>query len=193
MSKGKMRKQGMDKRIRDTFISKDADSVGEFIIDDVIIPGIRSMLLKAGHGIVDSIFGNTSTGYNYGTSYSYRRRYDDEASYNTYRRRNRNRDDDHNDSRRHYSKSAKRSAQEIDVRTWQDADKIHNLVCDLFGRNEELTFFELVDILAGCDVDVPDTDYTDNEWGWNDITGFHVHYRSNGRAYIEIPRQVYLK
>ena len=53
----KVKRPGVDKKLRDIFISEDADSVGDYLVWGVIVPSIKGMIRDAGHGIIDGVFG----------------------------------------------------------------------------------------------------------------------------------------
>ena len=78
VANGTRKEPTLDRKLRNVFISDQAGSVGDFIVWDVIVPGIKGMLQQAGHGLVDGIFG--TGGRSRSSTYSYRRDYD-EPSY----------------------------------------------------------------------------------------------------------------
>ena len=103
-SEAKKQKVGVEKKLRDVFISEDAGGIGEYLIWGVFVPAIQNMLRDAGHSIVDGFFGRS--GYKSGGYYDYsrERRYRDEGkpSYRSYQyssRNKRDRDDDSYDRR----------------------------------------------------------------------------------------------
>ena len=192
VAKGTRREAGAGRRLKDVFISDSAGSVGDYLVWDVIVPGIKGMLQQAGHGLVDGIFG--SGGRSRGTSYSYNRssyRYDEpshRAGRPSYSYSRNEQAYDRRDSRRRRSMS-----DEVVLRSWSDAEAVRDGMIEYLERYGRVTVSDM-NGLAG----LSDRDFTDSEWGWEDISGAHIrtirNYFEDGDGYaLELPPPIYVK
>ena len=51
------RKQSLIKSMRDEFISEDADSIGSYLLNDILFPALRDLINDICHGAIDAAFG----------------------------------------------------------------------------------------------------------------------------------------
>lgn len=188
---GERRNPDMGRKLKDVFISDSAGSVGDFLVWDVVVPGIKNMLQQAGHGLVDGIFGSGGGRYNGHTSYSRSSRYE-EPSYRSgrpsYSYSRNEREYERRDSRRRRSMDS-----EVVLPSWAEADDVKTGLAEALERYGRVTVSDL-NALAG----LSDRDFTDTEWGWEDVSGAHIrtirNYYDDGDGYaIELPPPIYLK
>jgi hypothetical protein len=158
VSKGaiKTTKKPLSRRFADTFIKEDVDDVKSWMLTEVIIPGVKNLLLD---GLSMIFFGEVaSRKSSRGSSRSSRGSYRDySASYrSSSRSRERDRDqyldDDKLDYRNIVLNHRDDAERVVDQLKWRIEDQGSASVADLF---------DLVDI-AGR--------YTDNNWGWTRVS-----------------------
>lgn len=149
-------KESVGKRILKTFIKNDVQDIKTYILQDVILPGIRDGLLD----MVLAFFGEKnrrSSGYNYngGNVFNYRGCYPDNraSSNNSSNQNNNNRD-------------GKIRWQDVVIRDSRVASDVVEAMRD---RIREFGEASVADLLHYLNVD---SDYMDEQWGWtseNDI------------------------
>lgn len=179
----KKQKQSVEKKLRNIFISDDADNVGDYLIWGVIVPAIQGMLQDAGHGIVDGIFGRRGSS---GRSYDYhdysrrRRRYDDEPSYRTSRRSDRERSKDRDRDYEYERRRSSKNNTEVLFNTRSDAEEVRDT---LFEVIEKYGFASVSDINELCGFK---DDYTDRKWGWRNLNRSSIRSTRDGYL-LELP------
>lgn len=148
------RKKGIVGRIREVLFADDIENVREYAITDVIIPGLK-------HLIVDSV-----SMLVLGEAFGSRRERDrDRTNYATRFK--------YGDDRRRDSKSkreAKEEAEydEIIFRRASDAESVLDEMYDLLKENEYVSLKDFYD-LSGYKSSV-----FDDNWGWEDLRGVKV-------------------
>jgi len=183
-----VQKKSLGTKFADAFISDAAKDVKDYIIMDVIIPGIKDTIINCMEMI---FFGNTSNrrgrrssvGYSDNTSYRafYQSEYD---GYGAPRRRDR-RDRRYRDDEREFSRD------QIDYRNIvvRDKDSAKEIVSILRGRIEKYgeatkaDLFELIEISSTS---------VDNNWGWTDTRDIGLRRVSNGYL-IDVADAEYLE
>ena len=56
--KGKIRKRSsIFRSVKDEFISEDADSMGSYLLNDILFPALRDLINDICHGAIDAAFG----------------------------------------------------------------------------------------------------------------------------------------
>lgn len=197
VAQGSRGKVGLDRKIKNIFISDSADSVGGYLLNDVIIPGIKNMLLQGGHGLIDSIFGgrrnsgwnNWSGGPSY-NSYGYTSR-TDYSGYSGGRSYSYN-----GPSQPSYYDQQRRRPNDDCVRvypTWAQADEVKNLLSEILQRKQVVTIGDW-NYLSN----MQNRDYTDDNWGWYSVSAAKIyvvynHYQDGGNGYaLELPPPVYV-
>jgi hypothetical protein len=185
VAQGTRKDVGVDRRLKDVFISDNAGSVGEYLVWDVLVPGIKGMLQQGLHGAIDNIFGS---GRRSGSSYS-RSSYG-EPSYRSgrtsYSYSSRQRDD--RDYQGRYERGRRRTPDtEVVLRSWSDAEDVRDGLIDVLERYGVVSVSDL-NALTGQS----DRDYTDVNWGWDDVSGAHIrtirNYFEDGDGYaLELP------
>lgn len=167
-------KKPLSKKIMETFIPKDVKDIKDWVIFDVIIPGIKNLILDMGSM---AFFGESRR-----RSSSSRIRTDYRSSYggmgygSSPRRRREIRDEyDQKDT----------DYRNIVLRNREDAERI---VSELRKRVMEYSAASVADLLDL--VDLP-SQYTDNNWGWCDERDIGCRRVSNGYL-IDVGEPVYL-
>ena len=187
---GSSYKKPAGRKLADIFISDQADTVGSFIVEEVIIPGVKDALLDILHGSIDRIFGGTA----YGGYNSKRRRdtFDDDASWRKYHDRSRGRssygyDDDDDD---YYRLRRRRKSYEETVfgLNTNDRKKLHRVLERLTDIAREQRYLSIYDVKVTIGFDHADIDPEDNDWGWDDIRDLRHYKDYKGKYVIELPR-----
>ena len=150
----KARKKGFMGRIKEILFADDIENVKEYAITDVIIPGLKNL-------IVDSVAMLVQ-----GSAYSGRRRDRDErVSYSTkYKYGDRDRDD-RKDRRRRREEKEEVEYDEIIFRTISDAEAVLDELYDLLKKNDYVSLKDFYDI-SGYKSSV-----FDDNWGWDNLDG----------------------
>ena len=155
-------------RLADVFLPEDVSSVKEYILTDVIIPKIKSMLHDIGSEAWDSFWGISGRSGSRGTA--------SKVSYVSYDKYSRDKKPD----------SPRRSGvnyEEIVFPTRGDAESVYDRMselCDTFGNVSVADIYELAD--------VPNDNYTLNKYGWTSMEGAQVVRLSGGGFTIKMPK-----
>lgn len=177
--RGKIKKKSsIFRSVKDEFISEDADSMGGYLLYDILFPALRDLVNDICHGAIDAAFGGGS-GRSYrsrsrgGGSYiSYNRYYDDRD------RKRRDRDDERYESRRR-----NRDFEDFIFQYREDAEDVLDRMCDYLERFGDVPVSYFYDL---CGETVPG-DFTADDWGWTNLAGARV--RNVRKGYIiDLPR-----
>lgn len=189
--RGKVRrKKSVFSSVRDEFISEDADSMGSYLVHDILFPALRDLINDICHGAIDAAFGGGG-GYYRGSSrsrgrsrISYDRMYDDRRS-----RRNRDRDDDDDRPRRRRIPDCSEyifDPDEFDHPS--DAKRAaDDLLDDMADRIEEYGEVTVAWFLDQVGEDLTGT-WNAEDWGWTNLVGVKVRGSSRNGWYIDLPR-----
>lgn len=150
-------------KIRGLFFARDLNELKEYVVDDIVIPGA----CKAAHGAVDMVFRKDVRSYtsNKGNT---RIRYD-RASNESLRY---NRDE---------TSRKKRDFRDLEFETRGDAEEVLSGLVDLIADYESASIADLYDL---CDIT---STFTDNKYGWTDLSDASVKRGSNG-YYLVLPK-----
>ncbi len=159
-----VKKKGLGSRIHDIFLADDFSTVKEYAIMDVIIPGLK-------HLIVDSIsmliLGETAkkSGRRDGSFVSYGSYYKGEKKEERRERRRANFD----------------YTDEIIFESRGDAELTLDALCDMCEQYGQATLSDFYDLVGET------SNFTDEKWGWVDLGRASV--RRSGRGYIiDLPK-----
>ena len=168
----KQRKRGIFRRFADTFFNEDLETVEDYLTQDVIIPAIKETISSIVRNGIDMIlFGevkatsaNKQGGpiVNYG-SYSNKSNTYDRSSYRSYNNRNR------------------LDLGDIIFSSRGEAEEVLSHLVDLtldYGEASVGDFYDLVGVT---------TTFTDNSWGWKDLSKTSVS-RVRGGYIINLPK-----
>lgn len=185
-------KKPMSRRFADIFISDQADTVGSFIVEEVIIPGVKDALLDILHGSIDRIFGGTAYG-----GYNSKRRQDiDSASWRKYHDRSKGKgrykyddddDDDYDDDdyRRRRRRSYDESVFSLNTNDKAKKNRVMERLTDIM---RDQRFLSIYDVKVTLGFMARDIDPTDQDWGWDDIRDMRCYRDYKGKYIIELPR-----
>ena len=164
------RKRSMGKRMRDIFISEDAETIRSYILLDVIVPEIKEIIMETVNVI---LFGGTKpTPKKKGQTY---------VSYSSY-------------SSPSYKNSQKQIEKRNTVNDLNDvifesrgeAEEVLSSLVDIVNDYEIATvadFYDLVGITGS---------FTDNKYGWPNFQGVTVSRARGGGYVINLPRPIFI-
>ena len=168
----KQQKRSLGKRFAETFLGEDVDSVGSYILLDVLIPAVRDTIVNiVQSGIEMLIYGDTRgvrggrnehrSYYNYSTSYRSGVRDRDRAA--SYRSRRSN------------------SIEDIVCEEKRDADEVIDQLLDLIDRYGQASVADLYDLVGIT------SSSTDWNWGWFNLSTATTR-RVSGGYLIDLPK-----
>lgn len=161
-------------RFMDSFISEDAKDIGDYILNDLIIPGIKDTVLST----IERAFG-----YSGDRRYRSDKRDDRErTSYSSYYRSNSRRDEP---KRRRMEEDEKVDYRNIVLRNREDAEDIADKMNYYIHEYDSVSVAMLFDL-----IDMPGR-YTDNNWGWTREGDIRVRRVRNGYL-IDVPEAIYI-
>lgn len=171
-------KHSLWKDVKSEFVAEDADSVGGYILYDILFPALRDLISDIGHSFIDAAMGGGRRSYrsrdrrDRGGSYiSYNRMYDDRDD------RRRRRDEDRYDRRRD------RDLDNIIFDYREDAEDCLEAMISYLERYDEVPVSYLYDKLGWT---IPGA-WTDDDWGWTNLSSARIRpYRGGFR--LELPR-----
>lgn len=179
---GRVRKSPPGRRLRETLIQGDAQSVWTSMIWDTFFPNLRDNIMDAVHNGVDVLFGGYTTGARG------RNRYSSPSSnrsgiskHNPDKALGRSTNDRLPDDAR---RNQDYSVIEIDSRV--EAEEVMsqmNLLIDQFDICTVAEFLQMVRISP---------QHTDYKFGWEELGGAHV-VSSRGFYYLDLPRPIQLR
>lgn len=180
----KRQKQGIGKKLAETFLEDDTKSVGSYIFHDVLIPAAKSMIcdIVGWGGFAEMfLFGGERRGRSGG-------RRDNGRSYTSYgsyyRTTDRDRDRDPRDrDQRDISRAsrARHDFDEIVLETRGEAETVLSHLVDLTIDYNQATVADLYDLVGIT------SNFTDNKYGWTDLRGAGV-TRVRGGYLLDLPR-----
>lgn len=169
----KEKKKTLWTRIKEEFISEDRQSIGEYLIFDVLIPTIKETIITMGQNSIEMIF-NGRSGYR---SRNYGRAYDSRSSYRQYY------------DQRDYNKpriSSGYDYNEILFASRGDADAV------LYRMQEILNQYQIVSVADYLELSGRSSSHTDYNYGWTNLYGTRILKDRSGGYYLELPRPMAL-
>ncbi len=164
------RKRPLNKKLADIFFVEDVETVKQYVIFDVIIPGIKRLAIDAlSMMLLGSVRSSSSSGGKY-------------HDYSNYSRNNskNNRTDIDNNNR------DKRDYRDVVLASRMDAEEVLKELREDINEHDKTSvgyFYQLVGMSS---------DWNDNDRGWYDLSGAQVRPCRDG-YYIDLPRAVVIK
>lgn len=172
-----LRKKPLHKRFIDAFRPEDNKGFAEYILIDVLVPGIKDTLADSATAAIDNALGVSGTR-------SRRRSRGEYTSYNRMSaarpRDRRDRDDDR--PRRRESRMAD-DVREVVLDSRVEAEEIIDNLFELASKYDAATMRDLLSMIG------EPHDQTHEDWGWRDLRGARVHRVREGYL-IDLPRPV---
>ena len=186
--RGKVRrKKSVFSSVKDEFISEDADSMGSYLLHDILFPALRDLINDICHGAIDAAFGGggyrrgSSRGRRSGSYISYDRMYSGRSS----RRRD---DDDDRPKRRRLPDCSEYTFDPEDFDRPSDAKRAaDDLLDDMADRIEEYGEVTVAWFLDQVGEDVTGN-WNAEDWGWTNLAGVRVRGSNRSGWYIDLPR-----
>lgn len=161
---GKLNKS-IGKKLVDTFIEEDMDSVKSYVRDDILIPRIKEAFVDIIEGAVELLFGTGSSG---------RRRKSgsvqttDKVSYYSYHKS----DADRRNNQRYEPKKKDSGVKDYDsiiLETRADAESVLDAMRSAISEYGSATVGDLYDTVG-----ITNTEFTTQEWGWKNLDNCRV-------------------
>lgn len=172
----KTKEKGLLSKIGETFLSEDASKVKSYLVTDVIIPAIKDTIVDIVKNGIDMMF--------YGESRSDRSKQKGGGtyvSYNSYYNPSpRSRSFDTGDRNRSRSNS-----REFIFDSRGEAEKVLDTLFDLVQDYKAASVADLCSLVGVTG------EWTDNKWGWVDLSGSTVK-RVHGGYILDLPKPIYL-
>jgi len=177
------KKKSLGKRISETFLGDDVESVGSYIIHDIIIPATKNTISDMVSGGIEMLmFGETRgsrTRRDKGKSYvSYSSYYGDRRG----DKRDRDRGRDDRDSRNR----ARHNFDDIILESRGEAEEVLSNMVDLIADYDTATVADLYDLVGMT------SNYTDRNWGWENLRSASVSRVRDGYR-MDLPKPILLK
>ena len=183
----KTRKKPLTKKIREAFIADDAKTVGEFLIIDVLIPSLQTMIVNMGQqGIERVIFGDSRPNNRLRAGLR-----TDAPGYTRYHQGPVPSRPAVGASRAPASRQIGSRAQEahdfdqIVIESRGEAEEVLERLGDLVVEYDTVTLGELYRMVGIT------PSFVDDRWGWTDLRGAHTQRVSNGYVLV-LPPATYL-
>lgn len=182
VTKGKViqRKKPLYQKFIDAFRPEDNKGFFEYVVLEVLIPGVKDNLADAATASIENALGVNGGG-------ARRRRGRGDGGYTSYnrmstsRRDSRGRDRDRDDDRRPARRSGSDELPQIVLETRVEADEVIDNLFELLSKYEVATKRDLLSLVG------EPHSYTDEDWGWTDLRGARVHRVREGYL-IDLPR-----
>lgn len=180
--KAKVKKKGLGKKFSETVFAEDADSVGSYLISDVLAPAAKDTFVDFMHkGVEMLIYGDTrasSSGYHKRSS-----RDDEYYSYDNHSRRDRGRSESRRPARR-------RRSLIFDDITFETRGDAERALDELFDRLDTYRYVTVADLYDVAEIS---HDFTYEKWGWTDLDpNIRPRRCRDGSYMIPLPKAEYL-
>lgn len=166
----KTRKRSVSKRMADTFISEDAETIRSYIITDVIVPEIKEIIMETVNVILFG--GSKPTGKKKNQPY---------VSYSSYSSPSYK-----SQQKQIERRNASSNFNDVIFESRGEAEEVLSSLVDIVEDYETATvadFYDLVGITGS---------FTDNKYGWNDFGGASVSRARGGGYIINLPRPKFI-
>jgi hypothetical protein len=174
------RKKPLRKRFVETFTGDDSVGVFEYVMLDVLIPGIKDIVADVSTTAIErSLFGgdvrprHRSRGHGGYTSYN---------RMSSGRSRDRRDRDDDRDRGRRDRRERGGDHKEYIVPSRVEADEVLETMYELLSKYDTVTKRDLLSMIG------EPHNFTDEDWGWTDLRGARVHRIGRDGYLIDLPR-----
>lgn len=174
--KAKIKKKSDAKKFADIFVSEDVDNVKSYVIMDVLIPAVKKAVSDIVVNGIDMLLYGESRGPRKNSNASY-------VSYSNYY--NRDRFDDRRD-RTSIRQRNNYNYNDIILDNRGDAEEVLSRMDEIISQYEIVSIADLNDLVGITG------NYTDNNYGWTDISSASVQRVRDGYL-IKLPRALPIK
>ena len=173
-------KKSVARKLADTFISEDATSASSYIFSDVIVPMIKDLIVSAiNQGIEILFYGRSGGGYHGNSKGKY-----GTASYQSYYS---------GGSKSQSSGAPTRDTSEITFDTRKLAWDVLEEMRAVVEQYDNLSIVDYHDIVEKVTGFCPSSNYTDDRYGWTDLSRVDVKMVRGGRYVLTLPKAVLLE
>lgn len=170
--KAARKKRSLGKRFGDTFLSEDRGDVGGYLIFDVLIPAAKDTLTDlVSRGLEMLLYGEARGSYKRSSG----GRRTGHTDYSKYSR---------NEARRPQTTSRARKTLDFDDIVFDSRADAEKVLDYIIGRLEDYGVVTVADFYDAAEIT---GDYTDNKWGWFDLSDAYVKRGRDGFVII-LPR-----
>lgn len=161
-------------KVKENFIDDEADTIGDYILKDIIIPTVKDLIYNMVTGALDvSLYGSYRRGRgrsNNDPNKSY-------VSYSSYYNGKKDREP-------HADRRQKRASdQNLLFRDRRDAEDVLSRMLDYLDEYPAVTVADFYDICGKSS----ETEFTDNKYGWTSLKGVKIRKTRDGYI-IDLPR-----
>lgn len=179
----KPKERSLFKKIGETFATGNLKDARDYIITDVVVPGILDLLYDgATRGLGKLIYGNGAAKKKVkgisGTDYSGIRRLSDGEAW---------RRSSVEDRRKETAISAIYDYNELELETKADAEVLLDCMIEYIDSHDIISVADMYSM-----ANYNSGNYTDNYWGWDSLAGSHIKRTDNGWTLV-LPRVKPLK
>jgi len=181
----KTRRKPLMRRFAETFIAEDAQSVGRYLLLEVLIPAAKDMILDLGReGLERTLFGGRGGGRGGRSAF----RSSGAGGHVSYNRFSSNTTPWRKEEERSLSPRARRrhEFQEVVLDTRQEANDVLDHMYELLSKFNQVTVADLYDL---CGVDPK---HTDVNYGWTSLEGSRAVHIREGYV-LDLPKTVELE
>lgn len=164
------RKRSVGKRMMDVFISEDADTIGSYILMDVVIPEVKEIIMETVNYV---LFGGSKT--------VAKKKSPTYVSYSSYSSPSYK-----NNQKQIERRNTVNDLTDVIFESRGEAEEVLASLIDIIVDYEVATvadFYDLVGITGS---------FTDNKYGWNNLNGVGVSRARGGGYIINLPRPAFI-
>lgn len=176
VTSGKVRKQSVGSKFKETFAGDDAGSVFQYVLFDVIVPRLKDMLFDTvSQGTERALFGSSSRSSRSNRSKLVGGRTDYSGMSRDRRREEREERISTRGRRNHLF-------EEITIETRGEAEQVRDTLLELIDVYDVAT---VADLYNATDIT---PEHTDLKYGWTDLTDSRITPARGGGYILELPR-----
>lgn len=183
----------LGRRIMQSFTGDDAQTVGQYVLFDVILPAVKDLIVDAGKEALErAFFGQGSGPRSGGSRRSGGSSFSGVNNRTNYRSRypGRNFEDDRDDRRSPRERARNsRGYEDVILETRGDAEEALDALRDHIAEYGDVTVADLYDMVG---YDERSGDYMTRSWGWNDLRDAEVKRLRSDQYLLDLPPTIRL-
>lgn len=174
------KEKSLGAKISETFLEDDARSVGSYVLWDILIPAAKNLIADMVTKSIDMFFWG---GENRPDNRTYRERNRSYVNYGSYSDHRPRRDRYSNSAADRKPRSVRMSFDDVIFDNRQEAENVLSVMIDHLDEYDEVTVADFYDLIGF------DSNYTDRDWGWDNLGSSYVDRVRNGYV-IRFPRPI---
>ena len=171
----KTRKSGLGRKLSEIFIANDPVTVSDYVFNKIFVPSVQDLML-------DMVWGGLSMLFREGEIRAPKRGNRSSYYHDSYSDRNASKTGSEGYSRGSERLSGTRSIDELVFYDLADAEDVRDKRGDMI---EEYGNISIGDVLDLCDIE---HSFTDNDWGWTDLSKVKIERLGRGRYTLYFPK-----